>query len=40
MDTLLEYIDEDQIPVFLGGTNTANWCDDTGPWHNYETVDS
>ena len=37
---LLEYIDEDQLPTFLGGTNTKRFIDDTGPWHEYELVDS
>jgi hypothetical protein len=40
INQLLEYIDEDQIPCFLGGTNAAKWTDDYGPWNDYEVVDS
>lgn len=40
MRVLLEYIDEDQIPDFLGGTNRGPLGADAGPWQNYEVVDS
>lgn len=40
LDSLLEVIDEDQIPSFLGGTNPAKFTDDSGPWKDYELVDS
>jgi hypothetical protein len=36
---LLQYIDEDQLPDFLGGKNTAKLEDDNGPWNDYEMVD-
>lgn len=37
---LLEWVDEDQIPTFLGGTNQSKFIDDEGPWNEYELVDS
>lgn len=37
---LLEYVDEDQLIDFLGGKNTAKIEDDSGPWSDYEIVDS
>lgn len=37
---ITEYVDLDQIPVYLGGTNQAGFADDFGPWHEYELVDS
>ena len=40
MSRLLEYIDEDQIPTFIGGTNTSSFMDDKGPWDEYELIDS
>ena len=35
---LLEYVDEDQIPEFLGGKNKATCSDDVGPWKEYVVV--
>jgi hypothetical protein len=29
---LREYIDDDQIPYFLGGSNHVEVADDYGPW--------
>ena len=40
MKTMLDYIDEDQIPSFLGGTNDHNLTDDPGPWHEWDLIDS
>lgn len=37
---LSKYIDEDQIPEFLGGKNKADCTTDIGPWNQYELVDS
>ena len=37
LNVLLEEIDEDQIPRFLGGTNDNNWGE--GPWNEYELID-
>jgi len=36
---LLEFLDEDQIPAFLGGSNEAKLEDDLGPWLLYEIVE-
>ena len=36
---LTEYIDEDQLPEFLGGTCQAQLIDNYGPWNDYEIVD-
>lgn len=36
---LLEYIDDEQIPDFLGGKNTAKLVDNAGPWDDFELVD-
>ena len=37
---LRDYIDDDQIPSFLGGGNEADLFDDVGPWQDYEIIDS
>ena len=37
---MLEFIDEDQIPGFLGGTASDDPLIDNGPWNDYELVDS
>ena len=37
---LLKYVDMELIPTYLGGTNTATFLDDYGPWMEYELVDS
>lgn len=37
--TLLKYVDEDQLPEFLGGTNKAPLDADKGPWEDFEIVD-
>ena len=36
---LAEYVDNDQLPTFLGGTNESLLEDDVGPWNQYEIVD-
>lgn len=36
---LLQYIDEDQLPEFLGGKNSAQLIENSGPWNEYEIVD-
>ena len=36
---LVKYIDEDQIPEFLGGKNKAPLEKDIGPWNDYEVID-
>lgn len=36
---LKESVDENQLPDFLGGKNTAKLADNWGPWNNYEVVD-
>jgi len=38
--TLLEYVDDDQIPVYLGGSNPATFIEDRGPWQEYDLIDS
>ena len=35
-----EYIDQDILPPFLGGTNDKTHLDEFGPWKEYELVDS
>ena len=37
---MLEYVDEDQVPLYLGGTNQADFIDDFGPWNDYDLIDS
>lgn len=36
---LFEYCDRDQVPEFLGGTNTSDFTVQPGPWNDYEFVD-
>lgn len=36
---LLKFVTEDQLPEFLGGTNTASLGTDPGPWNDYEIVE-
>ena len=36
---LLEHVDADQLPEFLGGNNKHNLLDDHGPWIDYEIQD-
>jgi len=36
---LINYIDEDSIPDFLGGKNDTPLMNDHGPWNDYEIVD-
>lgn len=36
---LLEYIDDEQLPDFLGGKNPAKLVENAGPWDNYELID-
>jgi len=38
--TLLQYVDEDQLAEFLGGTCKAPLEEDHGPWNDFEIVDS
>lgn len=37
---LMEYVDMDNLPPFLGGTNDRTFMDDFGPWTEYDLVDS
>ena len=37
---IAEYIDDDQIPWFFGGKNMTNGIEQTGPWVEYELVES
>jgi hypothetical protein len=39
LKTLLQYIDEENIPDFLGGKCTRLLEEDHGPWNDYEVVD-
>jgi len=32
---LLEHVDESQLMEFLGGKNTAQLVDNSGPWNDY-----
>lgn len=36
---MLEYVDEDQLADFLGGSNTHKLDEDWGPWKDFEVVD-
>lgn len=38
-ETLLKYVDAEQLPEWLGGTCTAPLEDDFGPWNDFEIVD-
>ena len=38
-EELLEHVDQDQLPEFLGGTCQAQLIDNYGPWNDYEIVD-
>ena len=40
MDGLLEYVDEDVIPEYLGGKNPCQFPSDYGPWNDYEIINS
>lgn len=40
LPTLLEFVDEDKLPTFLGGKCTAPFPSDLGPWNEYEVVDN
>jgi len=35
-ETLLEYLNNEDIPEFLGGTSQGELSDDIGPWSDYE----
>ena len=35
--TLLQFVDEDKLPDFLGGTDTR-FGQDIGPWNDYDLV--
>lgn len=37
--TLLQYIDRDNLPEYLGGTSKATLLDDAGPWNDRTLVD-
>ena len=39
MKELIKYVDEDQIPEFLGGKCTRLLEEDHGPWNEYEVID-
>ena len=36
---LLKHLNREQIPDFLGGTNTRPLSSDWGPWNDFEVVD-
>lgn len=36
---LLKHIEEDQLPDFLGGTNTTPLSKEPGPWQEYRIID-
>jgi len=38
LPTLLEFVEEDKLPTFLGGKCTAPFPSDIGPWNDYEIV--
>ena len=40
LKNLQEYIDNDNIPTYFGGTGTSDCNDGPGPWDMYETVES
>ena len=40
LKTILEYIDIDQIPTFMGGKNEASYLDEPGPWSFYDFVEN
>ena len=37
---LLEWVDKDTLPTFLGGNNETELYEDRGPWSDWEVVDS
>ena len=39
IDTLLLYIDADQLPECVGGTLPNDFMNETGPWNDYELID-
>ena len=39
LPTIRKYVDNDQIPNFLGGTCTKTLEEDHGPWDQFEVVD-
>ena len=39
MPSLLQYIDIDQIPDFLGGENEGTFAEERGPWQYYDLVE-
>ena len=39
MKELSKYVDEENIPDFLGGSCTRKLEEDYGPWEEYEIVD-
>lgn len=40
MPKLLELVDIENVPKFMGGQNEASFLSDTGPWNDFEVVDS
>ena len=40
LPTLLEFVEEENLPQFLGGKCTIQFPSDVGPWQDYEVVDN
>ena len=40
MPTLLEFVEEENLPDFLGGKCTDKYPSDNGPWNKYAIVDN
>lgn len=38
-DLIKTFVDEDQIPKFLGGNSDKKLIDNWGPWNNYDLID-
>ena len=36
--TLLKYVDEQNLPEYLGGSSKATLLDDAGPWQDTELI--
>ena len=40
LPTLLEFVEEENLPDFLGGKNTEKFPSDRGPWSQYTLIDN
>ena len=38
LPTLLQWVDKENLPEYLGGTSTATLLDDAGPWQDPKVV--